>query len=171
MNKRIGILALTGYLATIIVANWLVQHYGIVSVGFGLYAPAGVWAVGVAFTLRDITQRTLGRVPVIAAIIVGAGLSYFVAPSLAVASGVAFLASESADFAVYTPLEERGWISAVVASNIVGTVVDSVLFLWIAFGSLAFLKGQVVGKLWMTALAVGLIVSYRAFRDARTVEA
>ncbi len=52
-----------------------------------------------------------------------------------------------------------------------GVVADSALFLWIAFGSLAFLKGQVVGKLWMTALAVALVVSYRAFRDARTVEA
>lgn len=161
---RIGILALAGYLLTIIAANYAVQHYGLVNVGFGLVAPAGVYFVGVAFTLRDITQRTLGRLPVIAAIVAGAGLSYFVAPTLALASGVAFLASESADFAVYTPLEERGWITAVVASNIVGTVIDSVLFLWIAFGSLAFLKGQVVGKLWMTALAVALIALYRVAR-------
>ena len=42
-----------------------------------------------------------------------------------------------------------------------GTLVDSALFLWLAFGSLAFLSGQVVGKLWMTALAVGLIMLWR----------
>jgi uncharacterized PurR-regulated membrane protein YhhQ (DUF165 family) len=91
------------------------------------------------------------------AIVVGAGLSWAVTSNrdLAVASGVAFLFSELADFAVYTPLRERnktlvGWLTAVGASNLVGLVVDSVLFLWIAFGSLDFLRGQVLGKLWMT---------------------
>ena len=39
--------------------------------------------------------------------------------------GTAFLLSELADFAVYTPLAERRWLTAVVASNIVGTIVDS----------------------------------------------
>lgn len=69
-----------------------------------------------------------------------------------------FLVSESADFAVYTPLEERGWLAAVVASNVVGTIVDSALVLWLAFGSLTFLKGQVVGKLWMTAIAASEVL-------------
>ena len=46
---------------------------------------------------------------------------------------------------------------AVVASSIVGLVVDSVVFLWLAFGSLAYLPGQVVGKLWAVLLAVPLV--------------
>jgi len=40
-------------------------------------------------------------------------------------------------------------------------VVDSALFLWLAFGSLAFLSGQIVGKLWMTALTVVIILVWR----------
>jgi queuosine precursor transporter len=160
--KRIGIAALVCYMLTIIAANWLVVHVGLVTVAPGLLAPAGVFAAGAALTFRDVVQDGLGRVAVVAAIIAGASLSYLIAPSLAVASGVAFLVSEAADFCVYTPLRERGFVRAVVASNIVGLVVDSVLFLWLAFGSLAFLEGQVVGKAEMTLLAIPLLMGTRA---------
>jgi uncharacterized PurR-regulated membrane protein YhhQ (DUF165 family) len=77
---------------------------------------------------------------------------------------VAFLLSELADFAVYTPLRRRTWLGAVAASNTVGLVIDSALFLWLAFGSLEFLAGQVVGKAWMTALAVVLMALWRRRR-------
>ena len=142
------------YLATVVLANVAVVLWGIVPVGFGLYAPAGVYFAGLAFTLRDTTQDALGRKWVVAAILIGAGLSALLSPALALASAVAFLASELADFAVYTPLRERRWLTAVAASNVVGAVLDSAIFLWLAFGSLAFLPGQVLGKLLMTALAV-----------------
>jgi uncharacterized PurR-regulated membrane protein YhhQ (DUF165 family) len=127
----------------------------------GLVAPAGVYAAGVALTLRDLTQALLGRAAVIIAILAGAGLSYLVSPSFAAASAAAFLLSELADFAVYTPLERKSWLGAVVLSNTVGLLVDSLLFLWLAFGSLAFLPGQIVGKAWMTVLAVLLLALVR----------
>jgi uncharacterized PurR-regulated membrane protein YhhQ (DUF165 family) len=76
---------------------------------------------------------------------------------LALASGTAFLASELADMLVYVPLRRRHWLGAVALSNTVGLVVDSALFLWLAFGSLDFLAGQVVGKAEMTVLAVGVL--------------
>jgi uncharacterized PurR-regulated membrane protein YhhQ (DUF165 family) len=164
-NRRdrsvLGSVVLALFVATVWFANWLVSHFGIVGVGFGLQAPAAVFAVGVAFTLRDELQRALGRVAVVLAVILGAALSYLVAPQFAVASGVAFLVSEFADFAVYTPLAERSWVGAVTLSNTVGLLIDSWLFLTIAFGSLAFFWGQVVGKAWMTLLAVALIGVWR----------
>jgi uncharacterized PurR-regulated membrane protein YhhQ (DUF165 family) len=163
-KRTLGLISLAAYIGTIFAANWAIARFGIVPVGFGLMAPAGVYFVGLAFTFRDTTQRTLGRGYTIIAIVIGAALSVFVSPEFAVASGVAFLFSEGADFAVYTPLAERRWLTAVVASNIVGTVVDSVLFLWLAFSSLEFLAGQVVGKLWMTALAVAVIAGWRLLR-------
>lgn len=127
----------------------------------GLEAPAGVYFAGLAFTLRDLTQIALGRAVVVLAILMGAALSVVVAPRYALASGAAFLLSEMCDFAVYTPLERRGWMLAVVASNAVGVVVDSVLFLWLAFGSLELLVGQIVGKGWMTVLAVVALLPLR----------
>ncbi|MFN8524922.1 MAG: VUT family protein [Chloroflexota bacterium] len=161
-------LYLAGYIATIFGANWAIQSFGVVPVGAGLVAPAGVYFAGLAFTLRDLTQEALGRWWAVGAIVVGAALSAFVSPQFALASGVAFLVSEMADFAVYTPLRERAWLSAVVASNVVGLVADSVLFLSLAFGSLDFLAGQVVGKAWMTVLAVAALWVVRRRRQFQT---
>ena len=55
---------------------------------------------------------------------------------------------------------------AVAASSGVGLVVDSFVFLWLAFGSLAFLNGQIIGKAWMVLLALPAIALLRR-RDER----
>jgi len=149
------------YIATIFAANWAIATFGFVPVGFGLMAPAGVYFVGAAFTFRDLAHEAVGRTWIVVAIVVGAGLSAIVSPQFALASGVAFLLSELADLAVYTPLRKRGWLRAVAVSNAVGLVVDSALFLWLAFGSLDFLAGQVVGKAWMTVAAIALLWGVR----------
>jgi len=99
--------------------------------------------------------------------VAGAAISAGLAPpSLVLASATAFLLSEFADFAVYTPLARRRLVTAVVTSSIVGLIVDSIVFLWLAFGSLEFLPGQIVGKLWMVLLAVPF-VAYLRRRDER----
>ncbi len=168
MNSRtLGWLAFALFLACIPLANWMIGHVGtvcvpngpcLVPVAPGLMAPSGVLTVGAALVLRDVVQRCLGLWAGLAAIVLGTGLSALVAPSaLVVASGVAFGLSELADCAVYTPLQRRGLVLAVVASSCVGLVVDSVAFLALAFGSLEFLAGQVVGKLWAVVFAVPLI--------------
>lgn len=158
--------ALVGYVLTIVLANLAIAAIGLVPVGFGLMAPAGVYFAGLAFTLRDAVQETAGRRWSIAAILVGAAISALLSPALALASGAAFLLSELADLAVYTPLRRRSWIAAVATSNTVGLVIDSALFLWLAFGSLEFLAGQVIGKTWMTLLAVALLSVWRRREEA-----
>jgi uncharacterized PurR-regulated membrane protein YhhQ (DUF165 family) len=165
--KAVGWWALAGYIATIVAANMAITYIGLVPVGFGLMAPAGVYCAGVAFTLRDVVQDTLGRRWTIAAILGGALLSAVLGgAALALASGIAFLISELADFAVYTPLRRRSWLAAALGSNVVGLVADSALFLWLAFGSLDFLAGQIVGKTWITLLTVALWAWVRRSRHA-----
>lgn len=169
---------LAAYIACIPAANWLIGNVGticvpngpcLVPVGFGLTAPTGVMMIGLALVLRDLVQRDLGRVVAVSAIIVGAILSAAVAPpALVIASGAAFLLSELADFAVYTPLQKRGFILAVAASSVVGLIVDSILFLWLAFGSLDYLAGQIVGKTWMVLVAVLVLFIIRQARTARS---
>lgn len=156
-----GLAAATGFVSSILAANWAVTHYGIVPVGFGLKAPAAVYFVGVTFTLRDCLQDALGRLAVLGCIAAGATVSMVVAPTFALASGVAFLVSETVDFAIYTPLRSRRWLTAVALSNVAGLATDSAAFLWLAFGSLAFLPGQIVGKAWMTILAVAVLAIVR----------
>lgn len=153
------------YVGCIVGANWAISTFGIVPVGFGLFAPAGVYFAGLSFTARDITQDALGRWWTVGAIVLGAALSAFLSPQLALASGIAFLVSEGLDLAVYSPLRDRHWLSAVALSNTVGTVVDSALFLWLAFGSLDFFWGQVVGKSWVTLVAVAVLWVWRVWRQ------
>jgi uncharacterized PurR-regulated membrane protein YhhQ (DUF165 family) len=166
-----GVVAFVAYALTVVAANWFVQHIGdptpgggphTIPVGFGYRAPSGVLWIGVAFTLRDVVQSLLGKWATIVAILVGALLSYAVAPSLAFASAVAFLVSEALDFGIYTPLADRGRVVfAVALSNTVGLVIDTFVFLQLAFESLDFWQGQVIGKGWMTLLALLLIVPAR----------
>ncbi|MBX9843594.1 MAG: VUT family protein [Xanthobacteraceae bacterium] len=176
-----GVVFLAAFGLTIPLANWMILHAGTVCPpngpclipvlpkvgGASLMAPSGVLMIGIALVLRDLVQRRLGVMYSAAAVVVGAILSaIFAPPSLVVASGVAFLLSELADLAVYTPLARRRLIAAVVASSVVGLVVDSVIFLYLAFGSLDFLAGQVVGKAWMVLLSIPF-VHYLRRRDQR----
>lgn len=161
MGKAAGMIFAVAYILTILGANWAITTWGLVPVGFSLMAPAGVYFAGLAFTLRDLTQDRLGKGWTVGAILIGASLSALLSRELAIASGAAFLLSELADLAIYTPLRKRHWLGAVALSNMVGLTIDSALFLWLAFGSLAFLPGQIVGKGYMTALAVALLWGYR----------
>lgn len=164
------------FLACIPAANWLIGNVGVrcipngpcvIPVGFGLMAPSGVLMIGLALVLRDMVQRALGIRWVIAAILAGAVLSAAVAPpALVVASATAFLLSELADTAVYTPLAERRLMLAVALSSLVGLAIDGAVFLWLAFGSLALLPGQIVGKAIMVAIAMPVIWWIRQ-REAR----
>jgi uncharacterized PurR-regulated membrane protein YhhQ (DUF165 family) len=171
-----GFIFLAAFSLTIPAANWLIGNAGIVCldkgpclipVAPGLMAPSGVLMIGLALVLRDLVQRRLGAMFAIAAILTGAFLSAFLAPpSLVLASSAAFLLSELADFAVYTPLQRRRLVLAVFASGIVGLTIDSAIFLYLAFGNLDFIAGQIVGKSWMIVLALPAIIWIRQ-RDER----
>lgn len=160
------------YLGTVIGANWAASHLAPVTVWPAplLAAPAGVLFVGLAFTLRDLLHKLTGWPVVLLAIGVGSGLSYFVAgPRFALASMVAFGLSELLDLLVYAPMKRRSWVGAVALSNLAALLLDSYLFLKLAFGSLDFFWGQAIGKAWMTTLALVVLVAGRAIAKRRAV--
>jgi uncharacterized PurR-regulated membrane protein YhhQ (DUF165 family) len=171
-----GVLFLAAYTACIPIANWLILHVGtvcvpngpcLVPVAPGIMAPSGVIMIGLALVLRDLVQRRLGLTWAVLAIIVGAALSaIFAPPKLVLASAAAFLISEAADLMVYTPLQRRRLILAVFVSSLVGLVIDSMVFLYVAFGSFDYLLGQIIGKAWMVLLALPLVAWLRR-RDDR----
>lgn len=176
-RRREGLIFLVLFALTIPAANWMIGHLGtacvaphgpcVVPVAPGVVAPSGVMMVGFALVLRDLVQRRLGAGISAIAILFGTAASALLAPpNLVLASGVAFPLSEFADLAVYTPLARRRLVAAVVASSTVGLVVNSIVFLWLAFGSLDFLLGQVIGKAWMVLLSVPLVAWLRR-REAR----
>ena len=184
-DKVIGLAFLTAFAATVVGANWAILTFTMpdgtpaVPIGFGLSAPASVYFVGLAFTFRDGLRERLGFRGALVAIAVGGLLSYALElrqggdpiARISIASVTAFLVSETSDALVYERLREYSRLLGIVASNTVGVVVDSACFLFLAFGSLEFLQGQVVGKSYMTLFVVVLIVAWRAWSRWRLVRA
>lgn len=168
MTRR-GLTAYTAYVTAIVAANWLTNRYGLVAVSPGLVTTAGTYAAGLALLLRDVVQDTLGWRWVLAGIATGAVLTAATSPALALASATAFLLAELLDTAVYTPLRARGWARAALLSGVVGAVVDTFAFLFLAGFPVTAqtVGGQLVGKaLWATALPVLVIVAVRQMRRA-----
>lgn len=164
---------IAAFAATIPAANWLIGNVGtecipngpcIIPVGFGYEAPSGVLMIGAAMVLRDVIQQVSGARAAVLAVTIGGLVSWFIAPpALVVASVSAFVFAELANMLVYTPLRRNSIGRAILAGGIVGSVVDSALFLWLAFGSLNFIAGQVIGKAWMSIIAY-LVLAALALR-------
>jgi uncharacterized PurR-regulated membrane protein YhhQ (DUF165 family) len=186
--KKLGLLAAVGYILTIVGANYAIGHWGnptfpggphVIPVGFGYTAPSGVLFVSLALITRDIVQWAMGRpakprpvdiAAMLALIGVGVGVSFGVAaPAVAIASAIAFGSSELLDFALFTWVAPR-WGRAVLAGGLVGAVADSLIFLYVAFGSTLFWQGQVLGKSYGIILAA-LVVAARRVRFPRAVTA
>lgn len=166
-------IAFVAFILTIPAANWMIGNMGtvcppdspcLIPVGFGLMAPSGVLMIGAAILLRDVIHSLLGVRWVFAAIVLGVAIAAVIAPPyLVIASVSAFVLSELADTFVYAPLYKKRLIAAVLASGIAGSIVDSVVFLTIAFGSLEYVEGQIIGKMMMTLGAIPVLMLMRAY--------
>lgn len=158
-----------GYVATIFAANAALQHFEPLTIG-ALAIPAGVWFASVAFILRDLIQRESAhpRRWVLGSIGVGTAASLALSVGdgwrIALGAGVAFLVSELLDYRIFSQLRPRGFLTASTASNVAAALVDTLIFLPIAFGSLTYAPGQIVGKLSVAAL---FAVAYAAIAARR----
>lgn len=162
-----ALLLVAALVGCVALANWATSTLGLVPAGFGLMATAGTYAAGLALGLRDVLHEVGGVRWVLAAIAGGVVLSLIVGDGrIALASAVAFGLAELFDLAVYTPLRKRRWRTAVVASNAVGAIVDTFVFLSIAGFSLTaeLVGGQLLVKaVWIT---VGFLLVAEIIRRA-----
>ncbi|MDO5530650.1 VUT family protein [Sutterella sp.] len=175
-TSQLGLVTLLLFILTIPLGNWVVMNVGLVCdpngpclipVWPGVWSPSAVMLAGLALVLRDAVQNLLGNRAAVWAILAGTALSAVLAePSIVIGSAAAFLFSELADFAVYTPMRKRWPSSAVILSGLVGSAVDSAIFLSLAFGSLDYLFGQVLGKFWMSLLGGAVLWWFRHRRTA-----
>ena len=161
------------FLLTVPLANFMIGNVGtfcvpdgpcLIPLGFGIMAPSGVLMIGAALILRDLVHESLGVKWSLAAIGLGAVLSYLLAdPFIAIASLVAFAISELSDYAVYVKIREKSKELAMLLSGIVGSTIDSAIFLYLAFGSLLHIEGQIIGKILFTVIAVLAIKLWRDY--------
>ncbi len=164
--KRIVTLAV-GYVGLAVLANYLASKY-VWPVGFGFVAPGGVFAIGGVLVLRDWLNQlspklSLALIPVASGISYAAGelAGWSALQKIALASVAAFCVSEAVEWVVFAPLRKRSLTLGVALSGSVGIALDSYVFLTLAFGSLAFFDGQMIGKAETLAAGVLLTASRR----------
>jgi len=152
------------FILVLISADYLAAKY-IVSIGFGYQAPAGVWCIGGILAIRDWVQDVRGlrwsmllvAIASIISLIISVYTGWAGLRNIAIGSFVAFLFSETADAVIYTPLRQKHRYSGIVLSVMGGAIIDSMIFLWIAFRSFDFLPGQIIGKWEMIPVALILV--------------
>ena len=160
--------------------------------GTDLTAPGGTFLIGIALSLIELAHRTApsrreGFVNAQVMVACGFAGSVLLAAFLAIlnvmspedplfdrlagtwrivaASLAAFAVSETIDNSLGAWLRDRVHEAVrVVATNAVSVPLDSVIFLLVAFGSLEFIKGQIVVK-YAATLIVGipLVLGLRRF--------
>lgn len=118
------------YVLSIVAVNVGFAYVHPIDLGFGMFAPMAL-LVGAIFIFRDLAQRDAGHF-VLLLMAVGLILSYLLAdPYIALASALAFAASEFMDWVVYTttkrPMRER-----IIISNAVAIPIDTMVFLFVA---------------------------------------
>lgn len=155
------------FLFMIVAANVAIDLFGAATVG-ALVIPWGTFFAGATFVFRDLLHRAGGPLPALSAVVVGAAISYgFANPTLAFASGAAFLIAELADLAVFVRLIERfGLAAAMVASGVAGAVVDTAIFLpWSGIPmTIGLVVGQLAIKSLMSAIGAAVLLGLRTGR-------
>ena len=149
----IGVLAMA---IVVVTSNILVQFF------VGNWLTWGAFTYPFAFLVTDLTNRLYGpqqaRKVVFVGFIVGILCSLigtqvmvelapdFSAPAvtwrIALGSGTAFLVAQLLDVSIFDRLREGSWWRAPLASTLIGSTVDSILFFTIAFsGAMSGLLG------------------------------
>lgn len=113
----------------------------IVNLAFDIVPPAElsdgtIWSVGsilagAVFVARDFAQREVGHIKVLGLMVAAGLISYLMAsPFVAIASIVAFSASELCDYLVFT-CKKGSFKLKVIMSGLISVPVDTFIFLFI----------------------------------------
>lgn len=142
-----GIIAMA---AIVVASNILVQFL------YGQWLTWGAFTYPLAFLVTDVMNRVYGQAAARRVVLVGfvVGLicsligtqimgefGPLVTIRIAIGSGLAFLIAQLLDVAIFSALREGKWWRAPLASTLIGSTVDTILFFSIAFsGALSFIS-------------------------------
>ncbi|MGI9463679.1 MAG: queuosine precursor transporter [Aestuariivirgaceae bacterium] len=128
----------------VIASNFLVQYpvnYTIGPLVLSDLLTWGAFTYPVAFLVTDLCNRRFGpktaRLVVMIGFVLAVVLSVFVAtPRIALASGSAFIVAQLLDISIFDRLRHRArWWHAPLASSVLGSVLDTMLFFSLAFAA------------------------------------
>lgn len=168
-KAAVGMTALLAllFLTSAAASNWAINNIGhdngagsprTVPIGWGLQAPSGVVLIGLMFAVRDTLHERIGVKGTLLLIALASAVGAIVAPpTLAAASGITMLIAESSDALVYQRLRAAGRFMAATTSNVAASLLDSIVFLAVAFGAAAAVSGTLalfVGKLQASLVAM-----------------
>jgi queuosine precursor transporter len=132
MNIQRAIFWTAAYVASILIVNWLFAPAQLIP---GVTQWATPWGdlflanivVGAVFVLRDYAQREIGHRILVATLVAGALTYWMVDPAIAVASLVAFVISETADWGVFS-FWKKSLQSRILVSSLIAIPLDTVVF-------------------------------------------
>ncbi|WP_343217215.1 queuosine precursor transporter [Hoeflea sp.] len=131
--------------AVVVASNFLVQFpvgYTLGTLNLADLLTWGAFTYPVAFLVTDLANRRFGpstaRMVVLCGFIVAVALSVWLAtPRIAVASGSAFLAAQLLDVSIFDRLRNRTWWLPPLASTVIGSSLDTLIFFSLAFSQFA----------------------------------
>ena len=136
-----GIIAMA---AIVVASNILVQFL------FGNWLTWGAFTYPLAFLVTDVMNRVYGAGPARTVVFIGFLVGIFcsligtqiigefgplVTFRIAIASGLAFLTAQLLDVSIFSALRKGAWWRAPLASTLVGSTVDTVIFFSLAFSA------------------------------------
>ena len=135
-NLPLFVLAMCSVVA---LSNYLVQ-FPFKPFGMGEILTWGAFTYPVAFLITDLANRRFGVVAARKIVFFGFVLAvllsiWLATPRIAIASGSAFLVAQLLDIAIFNRLRDRRWWLAPLASSLIGSAVDTLLFFSLAFAA------------------------------------
>jgi len=130
--------------AIVVASNILVQFL------FGQWLTWGAFTYPLAFLVTDLMNRIYGSGPARTVVAIGFIVGVFcslvgtqitgefgplVTFRIAIGSGLAFLTAQMLDVGIFSTLRRAAWWKAPLASTLIGSSVDTVLFFSIAFSA------------------------------------
>lgn len=158
MAQRGILIGVAAMAAIVLASNILVQHL------LGDWLTWGALTYPLAFLVTDLTNRLYGLAAARRVVFIGfmTGVacslvaSQMISPEgyplttlrIAIGSGVAFLAAQLLDVAVFDRLREGVWWRAPVVSTLIGSAFDTGLFFFIAFSGALVAMDPVEPNAW-----------------------
>jgi len=128
----------------VLASNYLVQfpvqYYGLEEV-----LTYGAFSYPIAFLITDLANRFYGKIIarkiVYVGFIIGITFTFYfstnyadlISVRIAIGSGTAFIAAQLLDVQIFDKLRKKKWFVAPLISSLIGSIVDTFLFFFIAF--------------------------------------